>query len=258
MHTISTTLHAFNTQQSPHHKSHPSGSCVIICCSTTTTKPLLILNSQQLKSYCLCQAAWVSAAAQPKSCCTVTWLHRPNRRVAGACRLVPPQPYSHALHLNITRPVMRSTKPLVKSAAAADTKPPGWHGQVLLVHSPATCRATTTHCRADHPLSQVSAPIQRQSTLPLIHHRRAKSPVASIVVHQLYTAPTVLWATSAPTLPLSHNTRNPPVHFPHSSLSTPPPASCLAICSHCNTGAVLLARTATRSSCTPTAVRHRH
>jgi hypothetical protein len=164
VHTIHTTCMHITTQQvSPHYKSHPSGSCVTICCSTTTTKPLLILNSQQHKSCCLCQAAWVSAAAQPKSCCTVTWLHRPNKRVAGACRLASPQPYNHAVHLNITRPVMRTTKPLVKSAAAADTKPPGWHGQVLLVHSPATGRATTTHCRAVHPLPQVSAPIQRQS-----------------------------------------------------------------------------------------------
>ena len=62
-------------------------------------------------------------------CCTATWLRRPNKRVAGACRLASSQPSNHALNLNITRPVMRSTKPLVKSAAAADTKLQGWNGR---------------------------------------------------------------------------------------------------------------------------------
>lgn len=148
VHTIH-NMHAHQHQQvsSPsHHKSHPSGSRVATYYFNNNN------SQQQQQHYCSQPTTLSGAGSLRHSCCPAqVLLHchlapRTHKRVAGACRLALPQPSKHALHLNITRPVMRSTKLLVKSAAAADTKLPGWHGQVLLVHSPATCRATTTHC----------------------------------------------------------------------------------------------------------------
>ena len=112
--------------------------------STTTTVNNNSNTTAHSQLHCLGQAACVTAAAQPKSCCTATWLHGPTR---GWLEPVGWHYHNQASMHCTTNKTCHEVEPTpVKSAAAADTKLPGWHGQVLLVHSPATCRATTTHC----------------------------------------------------------------------------------------------------------------
>jgi hypothetical protein len=146
MHTIGPPCNALS------HKSFVTTSprsviwaCVTAYCHITTLNHSLSSTANNA-SHTVCARQPGSQLLPSKVLLHCHLAPRTHKRVAGACRLALPQPSKHALHLNITRPVMRSTKLLVKSAAAADTKLPGWHGQVLLVHSPATCRATTTHC----------------------------------------------------------------------------------------------------------------